>query len=126
MSSNIETVNPKLDLIKIIIAVLILIAALVGFYYFEDHSTPLRVAVILTAAGIAIWIALQTEQGRTLWHFIQDAQIEVRKVVWPTRQESAQTTFLVFLVVIITALILWGLDTLLGWAVRGLLGGPGG
>jgi len=77
-------------------------------------------------AGIAVWIALQTDQGRTLWNFVQDAQIEVRKVVWPTRQETIQTTFLVFIVVIITALILWGLDTLLGWAIRGLIGGPGG
>jgi len=109
-----------------VVAVLVLVAAITGFYYFADQSTPLRVAALLGAAGIAVWITLQTDQGRTLWNFIQDAQIEVRKVVWPTRQETAQTTLLVFVVVIITALILWGLDTLLGWAIRGLIGGPGG
>ena len=121
-----ETVNVKFDLVKLVIAVFIVVAAVVGFYFFDDQSTPLRVAGLLVAVGVAAWIGLQTEPGRELWIFLQDAQVEVRKVVWPTRQETAQTTLLVIAVVILAALILWGLDTVLGWAIRQLIGGPGG
>lgn len=121
-----ETVNVKFDLVKLVIAALVVIAAVVGFYVFDDQSTPLRVAGLLAATGVAAWIGLQTEPGRRFWNFLQDAQLEVRKVVWPTRQETLQTTLLVIGVVILAALILWGLDAVLGWAVRLLIGGPGG
>ena len=121
-----ETVNVKFDLVKLVIAALIVIAAVAGFYIFADQSTPLRVAGILAATGVAAWIGLQTEPGRNLWNFLQDAQVEVRKVVWPTRQETTQTTLLVIAVVILAALILWGLDSVLRWAIRLLIGGPGG
>ena len=118
--------NVKFDLAKLVIAALIVIAAVAGFYIFDEQSTPLRVAGLLAAAGVAAWIGLQTEPGRTLWNFLQEAQVEVRKVVWPTRQETTQTTLLVIAVVILAALILWGLDSVLGWAIRLLIGGPGG
>ena len=121
-----ETINVKFDLVKLVIAALVVVAAVVGFYIFDDQSTPLRVAGLLVAVGVAAWIGLQTEPGRNFWDFLQDAQVEVRKVVWPTRQETTQTTLLVIVVVILAALILWGLDTVLGWAIRQLIGGPGG
>ena len=121
-----ETVNVKFDLVKLVIAALIVIVAVAGFYIFADQSTPLRVAGLLAATGVAAWIGLQTEPGRNLWDFLQDAQVEVRKVVWPTRQETTQTTLLVIAVVILAALILWGLDSVLGWAIRQVIGGPGG
>ena len=121
-----ETVNVKFDLVKLVIAALVVIAAIAAFYVFDDQSTPLRVAGLLAATGVAAWIGLQTEPGRNLWNFLQDAQVEVRKVVWPTRQETTQTTLLVIAVVILAALILWGLDTVLGWAIRQVIGGPGG
>ena len=121
-----ETVNVKFDLVKLVIAALVVIAAVAGFYVFDDQSTPLRVAGLLAATGVAAWVGLQTEPGRRFWNFLQDAQLEVRKVVWPTRQETLQTTLLVIGVVILAALILWGLDAVLGWAVRLLIGGPGG
>ena len=116
----------KFDLVKMVAAALVVIAAVVGFYVFEDQSTPLRVAGLLAATGVAAWIGLQTEPGRRFWIFLQEAQLEVRKVVWPTRPETLQTTLLVIGVVIIAALILWGLDAVLGWAIRLLIGGPGG
>ena len=123
---NSETINVKFDLVKLVIAAFVVIAAIISFYIFDDQSTPLRVAGLLVAMGVAAWIGLQTEPGRNLWNFLQDAQVEVRKVVWPTRQETTQTTLLVIVVVILAALILWGLDTVLGWAIRQLIGGPGG
>ena len=72
------------------------------------------------------WIGLQTEPGRNLWNFLQDAQVEVRKVVWPTRQETTQTTLLVIAVVILAALILWGWIQYWAGRVRQVIGGPGG
>lgn len=123
MNSDTKTAIVRLDLIKMVVAALIVAAAVVGFYIYSDQSTPLRVAGLLAAVGVAAWIGLQTEPGRTLWNFILEAQIEVRKVVWPTRQETVQTTLLVIGVVILAALILWGLDSVLGWAVKKLIGG---
>ncbi len=121
-----ETVNVKFDPVKLVVAGLIVVAAVVGFYFFDEQSTPLRVVGLLALTGVAAWVGLQTEPGRKFWNFLQDAQFEVRKVVWPTRQETMQTTLLVMVVVIVVALILWGLDTVLGWAIRSLIGGPGG
>lgn len=123
MNSDTKTAIVRLDLIKMVVAALIVAAAVVGFYIYSDQSTPLRVAGLLAAVGVAAWIGLQTEPGRTLWNFILEAQLEVRKVVWPTRQETVQTTLLVIGVVILAALILWGLDSVLGWAVKKLIGG---
>lgn len=123
MSSDTKTAIVRLDLIKMVVAALIVAAAVAGFYIYAEQSTPLRVAGLLAAVGVAAWIGLQTEPGRTLWNFILEAQIEVRRVVWPTRQETVQTTLLVIGVVILAALILWGLDSALGWAVKKLIGG---
>lgn len=123
MNSDTKTAIVRLDLIKMVVAAFIVAAAVVGFYIYSDQSTPLRVAGLLAAVGVAAWIGLQTEPGRTLWNFILEAQLEVRKVVWPTRQETVQTTLLVIGVVILAALILWGLDSVLGWAVKKLIGG---
>ena len=121
-----ETAIVKFDLLKLVVAALVVIAAVVGFYLFDEQSAPLRVAGLLVATGGAAWIGLQTGPGRKFWSFLQDAQLEVRKVVWPTRQETVQTTLLVIGVAILAALILWALDALLGWAIRLLIGAPGG
>jgi len=73
-------------------------------------------------AAVVIAIGLQTEKGRAAWELAKEARVEVRKVVWPTRQETTQTTLIVVVVVLIVALILWGLDSSLSWAVQGVIG----
>lgn len=125
MNSNVETTGMKLDTLKLGLALLIALAALVGFYFYADQSLLYRVVGLLTAAGISVAIALQTEKGRHIWGYFHDAQIEVRKVVWPTRQETIQTTLIVIIMVVIVAIILWLLDMFLGWSI-GLLMGHGG
>jgi len=125
MNTKVETVAVKLDILKLIIAVLILVAAVAGFYIFADQSQLLRVVGLLAATGVAIGIALQTEKGRTLWAFIQDAQVEVRKVVWPTRQETLQTTGIVIIAVIFFAIVLGILDWGLGAAIESIIGQGG-
>lgn len=125
MNTKVETVAVKLDILKLFIAVLILVAAVAGFYIFADESQLLRVVGLLAATGVAIGIALQTEKGRTLWAFIQDAQVEVRKVVWPTRQETLQTTGIVIIAVIFFAIVLGILDWGLGAAIESIIGQGG-
>ncbi len=125
MNSNVETTSGKLDTFKLGLALLILIAALVGFYFYADEALLYRVIGLLAAVGISVGIALQTNKGREIWGYFHDAQIEVRKVVWPTRKETINTTLLVIGMVIIVAIILWLLDMFLGWSI-GLLMGHGG
>lgn len=122
MNSRVESEISRHDVIKLVIASLLVAGGLVAFYVYADQSLLLRAIGMLVVLGIAGAIAAQTEKGRQVWGFVQDAQIEVRKVVWPTRQETTQTTLLVMLMVIIVALILWLLDIFLGWAIRLLLG----
>jgi preprotein translocase subunit SecE len=111
-----------LDNIKLIVAVLLIAGGIGGFYYYADQSQLLRVAGLLVIAGVAIAIAMQTQLGRGIWEFATDARAEVRKVVWPTRQETVQTTLVVVVVVLLVAIILWVLDMTLLWAVRSLVG----
>jgi len=122
MNTKVETVTVKLDILKLIIAVLILAAAVAGFYIYTDISQLYRVLGLLAATGVALAITLQTEKGRNLWAFIQDAQVEVRKVVWPTRQETLQTTAIVIIAVIVFAIILGILDWGLGSAIEAIIG----
>jgi preprotein translocase subunit SecE len=95
---------------------------MVGYYYFSESSQILRIVALLAALGVSIAIVYQTEKGRLAWMFIRDARTEVRKVVWPTRKETGQTTLIVMLVVTVVAIILWIFDGILTYLVRLLLG----
>ncbi len=108
------------DKLKFALAVLIVVGSLGSFYYFSDQSMLLRVIGLLVALGVVSSIMLQTEMGRGAWVFVQDSQVEIRKVVWPTRKETVQTTLLVIAMVIVIAIFLWLLDMLLIWAVRSI------
>jgi len=114
-----------MDTVKLAIAVFLLVGGLFAFYFFSDYSTLLRVLGLLVIGGAAAAIALQTAQGRRLWQFAADSRTEVRKVVWPTRQETLQTTLVVMAMVLVLGLILWLFDTIL-MAILRLLIGQGG
>ena len=124
MNSDIEAGSQKLDTFKLGLALLIIVAGLVCFYLFNDYSLLFRVIGLLVGVGISVAIALQTVKGKEIWGYFRDAQIEVRKVVWPTRQETIQTTLIVIVMVILVAIILWLLDMFLGWSI-GLIMGRG-
>ncbi len=113
------------DKIKLSLAVVLLLAAMVAFYLLDEYPLLYRVLGLLVAGGVATAIALLTEPGRNARDFLRGSMVEIRKVVWPTRKETSQTTLIVIIFVIILGIILWLLDMFLLWAVR-LLTGQGG
>ena len=122
MNSKVEPVTNTLDTLKLVVAVFIVGTAVGAFYYFAEQPLLFRVLGILVGIVIATFIAYQTDKGQQVWSFFQGAQIEVRKVVWPTRQETVQTTLIVILMVIFVAILLWLLDMFLGWSIGSLMG----
>ena len=125
MNSKVETEGSRLDSVKLGMAVLLLAAAVIAFYLFADQSLLLRVIGILVVAGISLAIASQTDVGRRTLGAVQDARTEVRKVVWPSRAETTQTTMMVIVMVFIMAILLWLIDMFLGWGIR-VISGIGG
>jgi len=123
MSVNIDATNGnRLDIVKWLIVGLLLSGGMFGFYYFTDTFLLLRVIILLIFSGLAAWIAIQTTKGKETIHFLREAHIEVRKVVWPTRQETIQTTMVVIIMVFILAILVWIVDGILFWIVKLLTG----
>lgn len=112
-----------LDTVLLLVALALPVAGVAGFYLLAD-SLPIaaRVALVLASLGIAAALAHQTQPGRTVWGFIRGAGVEFRKTTWPTRQESLQSTLMIAVVVLVAALLLWGLDSLLLWGVKSVTG----
>ena len=106
------------DTVKLIAAATLLVLGVSAFYYYADQSLLYRTLGLLTLAAIAIGIGLTTDKGQALWGFLKESRIEVRKMVWPSRTETVQTTLVVFVVVILVGIFLWLLDMLLGWSIR--------
>ena len=114
------------DKIKLLLAVILLGAGIGVFYYFEEEYALLyRVLGLLLVVAVSVLIALQAEVGRSSWAFFKESRTEVRKVVWPTRRETGQTTLLIMLGVMIVGIFLWLLDMGL-LAIVKLLTGQGG
>lgn len=116
-------VSNKLDTFKLLLAIVVLIGGIVGFYYYEAESQLYRVLGVVFASVVAIAISSTTNIGQNLIGFGREARMEVRKVVWPTRQETLQTTFMVLVAVIIIGIFLWLIDMLLAQAIQMLTGG---
>ena len=121
MATKTEQTTSVIDTFKLMTAVLVLVAGVVGFYYFEDESQLLRVLGMLAVAVVAFLIAATTDKGRRGLGFVRESRVEVRKVVWPTRQEALQTTLAVLFMVILVAIMLWLFDLFLGWGVSKIL-----
>jgi len=122
MSANTDTQAGGMNGLKWLVVLLLVVAGVAGNIYYDDQSLLYRVVGLLVLAVIAGFIALQTAQGAAFWRLAKESRVEIRKVVWPTRQESTQTTLIVVAVVLLTALILWGLDSLIGWLISMVIG----
>ena len=119
---NVETTGSRFDSVKWALVFVLVAVAGVGNSYFSDQSLLYRVLGILAIALVAGLVALQTAKGAAFWALVKGSRTEIRKVVWPTRQETVQTTMIVVAFVLLVALILWGLDSLLGWLVSLAIG----
>ena len=122
MNANTEETGSGLDTVKLAVVVVLLVAGVYGFYSFADQPLWVRLAGLLAVIGGAVFVALQTAVGRTVWQFASDSRTEVRKVVWPSRQETLQTLLMITIAVLVTALFLWAIDALLFAVVRALTG----
>lgn len=110
------------DKIKLGFAFLLLVAGVAGYYLLSSEPTVIRVVSVLLGIGAAIAMAWFTAPGKQFFAFSQDSWAEARKVAWPTRKETLQTTGIVLLFVIAMALFLWAVDATLLWIVKLLLG----
>jgi|TARA_B110000967_G_C18759714_1_gene497149 preprotein translocase subunit SecE len=123
VSTNAENgAGSSLDWLKWLVVGSLLIAGIFGNWYYQGDFLLVRVVALLVAAALAGYIAVQTDRGMRIWNLMKEARVEVRRVVWPSNQETTQTTLIVIVIVIIFALIMWGLDSLLGWLVSSIIG----
>ncbi len=104
------------------LSLVILLTGVVVFYYFSEIRLFYRVLGMLAVIGISILVLYQTDFGKTAYGYIIDSKIELKKVTWPTKQETTQTALGVIVIVVIIGLILWLLDMLFAWAIGNLYG----
>ena len=117
--------NSTADKIKLVLAALIVLAGMVGFYYLSMSPLVVRIGVLLGTAAVAAALAWTSEPGKRFFAYCQDAVEETKKVVWPSRKETMQTTAVVVAFVVVMALFLWVVDASLVWLVRVLVGREG-
>jgi len=122
-SQTAESGSSSKDTLLLLVAAALFAGGLFSFYYFDPQlATVLRLLILLAAFGLAAAAAYRTQLGQGVWSAIAGARTELRKVIWPTRQESVQTTLMIAVVVLIMALLMWGLDSFLLYGVQQLTG----
>lgn len=122
MSDKAQGSESRLDVLKWVVVAVLVAGGIYANSYFSAESVLYRVIGLIVLAGIAGWVAVQTTKGRAFLNLCLEARTEIRKVVWPTRAETIQTTMIVLVVVLIVALILWGVDSLLSWLISMIIG----
>ena len=122
MSSSSEAQTTRFDFVKWVVVVSLITITVIGNNYFSNESLLYRLVAILFLAVVAGYIGLQTMKGKAFYSLAKAAKAEIRRVVWPTRQETVQTTLIVLVVVLLMSLMLWGVDSFLGWIVSTVIG----
>lgn len=123
--SEAESRGSFVDTFILLLALAVMVAGVAAFYMLAPEGNvetgaitenkAIRALIVLAGLGIGCLLAVQSAKGRALWEFARGSRKELRKVVWPTRQETVQTTLMVMIVVVIIAIMLFGLDQLVGW-----------
>jgi preprotein translocase subunit SecE len=115
-NQNVQTVTTTADRLKLLLAVLVIVAGIVAFSALDPQlATPVRVAIFIVSLLVAAGIAAISEPGRRFIGFAQESYYEVRKVIWPTRKETIQMTGIVFAFVAVMGIFLWLLDKSMEW-----------
>ena len=122
MDAKVDSKPSIMDTALLLASVAILVGSIFAYYYYADQSILLRSLGVVAAFVLAVWVALQSAQGKTLWGFIQGSRVELRKVVWPTREETLQTTLIVLVFAAIMGTFFWLLDLFLLWFTRFITG----
>lgn len=123
MSAKIESNDFRFDGLKWLVVVAMVIGgAFANAYYAAEFAVLYRVLAMVAVGIVVCFIAVNTAKGHSFWELLKASQVEIRKVVWPSRQETIQTTLIVVAVVLVAAVILWGLDTFLGFIASKIIG----
>ena len=122
METKVEEQPTFVDTAKLALAIGVVLAGLVSYYYFADANAFLRALGVIAALAVAAVVAFTSLQGRLLWKFILGARVELNKVVWPTREETIQTTLVVLVVALFGGVFFWLLDLFLLWLTTRITG----
>lgn len=123
MATQQNSTSSWLDTALLWLAIVVLCGSIFGYYWYAASVTDvIRVIGMLAGAVVAVLIALQTAIGKTAWSYIRGSRAEMRRVVWPTRRETVQTTMMVIVVVLILAIFIWAMDIVLAWGVQVIAG----
>lgn len=108
--------------IKLALAMVLVAAGIGAFYFLAEHALALRILVVLAGVAAAVAVMWTTPLGQSAITFSRESMLEARRVVWPTRKETIQTTVAVFVLVVIMAIFLWIVDVGFMWVVQKLMG----
>lgn len=122
MNVRAESGSGVMDTVKLVFAVSLLVVGIAAFYQFAEKALAYRVLGVLAAVVLSLLTVSTTAMGRVFLGFLVESRVEVRKVIWPTRQETLQSTLVVVALVFLVGLILWTLDALLFWGISHMTG----
>lgn len=122
MNAKADQKGGSLDIVKWIAVIALVSVGVVANQFYAAEPILYRVIGLVVLAAVAFFIAAQTIKGAAMLQLAKESRAEIKRVVWPTRQETMQTTLIVVAVVLVMGLLLWGLDTLLGWIVSIIVG----
>ena len=122
MSTQVEGADSKLDVVKWLAVVVLLVVATLGNQYAAEYSVWLRMGAMLLLSALAVVLALTTTKGRDFIEMSKKSLVEAQKIVWPSKDETWQTTLIVLGVVLLASLLLWGIDSLFGWGISAVIG----
>ncbi len=114
-----------LDTLKLVLAIAALVGGVAGYYLLGDAAAVLRVLSVLVGLAAGVGLLLWSAPGQFLWQFVQGSRVELRKMVWSTRQETLQTTLVVFVFTLVLAIFFWLVDLMLAWGTRAITGQGG-
>jgi preprotein translocase subunit SecE len=115
----------KWDFLKWGLVAILIMFGIAANHYYQEIAWSLRLAAWIVLTAITFFVALQTAKGRQIWEFFKESRTELRRVVWPSREETIKITAVIIAMVIVMSLILWGIDRLLLWGVAWLTGQRG-